>query len=174
MAEASRGGALRLLCGSDQQPGALGLPAACHRSLAALASPTQPARWHDMGSHSEAGRRLAPQTAGPTSLAERAVCRHSPEVGAGCLNWARPDLCGGHPATGVPTAIKLGRHGAWIRLGGPCSGSGLGGRARPGRRECRVCRRDSPKRRCRACGRFWRGRGTCRGSRVRLRFWCRR
>src|SRR5271165_7193065 len=29
----------------------------------------------------------------PTSLAEHAVCRHTPEVGAGCPNWARPDLC---------------------------------------------------------------------------------
>jgi hypothetical protein len=31
--------------------------------------------------------------------------RHTPEVGAGCLNWARPDLCGGRGVTRVPTAI---------------------------------------------------------------------
>jgi hypothetical protein len=31
--------------------------------------------------------------------------RQAPEVGAGCLNWARPDLCGGRGVTHVPTAI---------------------------------------------------------------------
>ena len=35
----------------------------------------------------------------------RAVCRQSPEVGAECLNGARSDLCGGHSAMSVPTAI---------------------------------------------------------------------
>ena len=30
--------------------------------------------------------------------------RQTPLVGAGCLNWARPDLCGGRPAMAVPTA----------------------------------------------------------------------
>jgi hypothetical protein len=34
----------------------------------------------------------------------KTVCRHTPEVGAVCLNWARTDLCGGRPAMGVPTA----------------------------------------------------------------------
>jgi hypothetical protein len=38
-------------------------------------------------------------------MAERAVRRQTPEVGAGCLNWARPDLCGGRGVTRVPTAI---------------------------------------------------------------------
>ena len=28
-------------------------------------------------------------------MAERALCRHAPKVGAECLNWARSDLCGG-------------------------------------------------------------------------------
>src|SRR3974377_526021 len=31
--------------------------------------------------------------------------RQVPEVGAGCLNWARPDLCGGSGVTRFPTAI---------------------------------------------------------------------
>jgi hypothetical protein len=31
-------------------------------------------------------------------------CRQILLVGAGCLNWARPDLCGGRPAMVVPTA----------------------------------------------------------------------
>jgi hypothetical protein len=42
-------------------------------------------------------------------VAERAVRRQTPEVGAGCLNWARPDLCGGRGVTRVPTAIVLFR-----------------------------------------------------------------
>ena len=36
--------------------------------------------------------------------APRAVCRQTPEVGAGCGKAARPDLRGGRPAMGVPTA----------------------------------------------------------------------
>src|SRR5689334_21749622 len=30
-----------------------------------------------------------------------------PEAGTGCLNWARPDLCGGRPVMDVPTAITF-------------------------------------------------------------------
>ena len=37
-------------------------------------------------------------------MAKRALCRYSPEVGAGCLNRACPELCGGRRVTGVPTA----------------------------------------------------------------------
>ena len=48
-----------------------------------------------LGTDSEAGGRLPPETPHPSSLAFRAVCRHSPEVGAECLNGARSDLCGG-------------------------------------------------------------------------------
>jgi len=36
--------------------------------------------------------------------ARPALRRHTPEVGAGCSNRARPDLCGGRPAMDVPTA----------------------------------------------------------------------
>src|SRR3954449_7440665 len=32
-------------------------------------------------------------------------CRHKPEVGAVCPNWARSDLCGGRSVMSVPTAI---------------------------------------------------------------------
>jgi len=31
------------------------------------------------------------------------------KVGAGCLNWARPVLCGGRSAMSVPTAMCAGR-----------------------------------------------------------------
>src|SRR6516162_9744907 len=41
-------------------------------------------------------------------MAERSFCRHSPEVGAVCLNWACTDLSGGRGVTCVPTAIALG------------------------------------------------------------------
>ena len=40
-------------------------------------------------------------------MAERALCRHAPKVGAECLNWARSDLCGGRGVIPVPTAIPL-------------------------------------------------------------------
>ena len=43
--------------------------------------------------------------AGPRAASARAALRrHTPEVGAGCSNRARPDLCGGRPAMDVPTA----------------------------------------------------------------------
>ena len=57
--------------------------------------------WARMG---EAGQRLSPPTADPSSLAECALRRQTPEVGAQCPNWARSDLCGGRSATNVPTA----------------------------------------------------------------------
>ena len=38
------------------------------------------------------------QTAPPTSLAERSLCRHTPEVGAVCGKAARTVLCGGRSA----------------------------------------------------------------------------
>ena len=33
-------------------------------------------------------------------------CRQILSVGAGCLNWARPDLCGGRSVMAVPTANR--------------------------------------------------------------------
>src|SRR5205085_3480719 len=104
MAEAGRDWTLRVLRGSNQQPGALGVPATRDRPLAAHAPTTQPAGRHHLGSHGETRRRLAPQTAHPSSVAEPTLCRYPPEVGAGCLNRARPDLGGGHSVMGVPTA----------------------------------------------------------------------
>ena len=37
------------------------------------------------------------------------LCRHTPEVGAVCPNWARTDPCGGREVTRVPTAKVVGR-----------------------------------------------------------------
>ena len=59
-----------------------------------------------MGAHDETGRRVSPEAANPSSLAKCALCRQTPEVGAECPNWARPDLCGGRGVTRVPTANK--------------------------------------------------------------------
>src|ERR1700746_3816013 len=39
-------------------------------------------------------------------VASNPLCRHTPEVGAGCGKAARPDLCGGREATRVPTATS--------------------------------------------------------------------
>ena len=36
-------------------------------------------------------------------------------VGAGCLNWARPDLCGGRPVMVVPTANKVSQMDKHLR-----------------------------------------------------------
>jgi hypothetical protein len=40
-------------------------------------------------------------------MAERTLCRQTPEVGAVCGKAARTVLCGGRPVMGVPTAICL-------------------------------------------------------------------
>src|SRR3984893_290447 len=49
--------------------------------------------------------RMTKLVAHPASLARRALSRQTPEVGAGCLSRASPDLCGGRPVMAVPTAI---------------------------------------------------------------------
>src|ERR1041385_1712285 len=62
-----------------------------------------------------AGGRLAPKTAHPSPLAQPAVRRYTPEVGAVCGKAASTDLCGGREATRVPTATGHGR-----RCSAPC------------------------------------------------------
>ena len=59
-----------------------------------------------LGSDKEAGGRLAPKTAYPSSLAQSALRRQAPEVGAVCGKAARTDLCGGRGVTRVPTATS--------------------------------------------------------------------
>lgn len=51
-------------------------------------------------------RCMAPASSHTSPVAEPAICRQAPEVGAVCPNWARTDLCGGCPVTGIPTAIS--------------------------------------------------------------------
>src|SRR5262249_535783 len=49
-------------------------------------------------------QRLAPRPRNPSTLAQAALCRHTPEVGAVCGKAARTVLCGGRSAMSVPTA----------------------------------------------------------------------
>jgi len=65
------------------------------RLLGADAAAPQPEARVDLGADRQGGRRLAPTTAHPSPLAEHSLCRQTLEVGAGCGNPARPDLCGG-------------------------------------------------------------------------------
>src|SRR5688500_7208441 len=95
MVEAGRDRLFGLPCCPDQPSGAEGLPAPCGQALAALATATQSARSCHVGPDGQAGRRLAPSTADPSSLAAAALRRQTPEVGAVCGNAARTDLCGG-------------------------------------------------------------------------------
>ena len=66
---------------------------------------------------------------GPSSL----------EVRTGCLNWARPGLCGGRPATVVPTAIFAARgspphrlHNLLVAIGDASGRCKVVGRPPPG------------------------------------------
>src|SRR5262245_24285815 len=86
---------LQLPRSANQRPSTACLPAPRHRPLAAHAAASQPKGSDDMATDDAAGGRLAPETEHPPSLAERALCRHTPEVGAVCGKAARTVLCGG-------------------------------------------------------------------------------
>src|SRR6202030_2988588 len=116
MVEAGPHRLLRLLCGADQRSDPFGVPRPDHRTLATLASATQPKGSHDLGADHETGQRLSPQSPKPPSVAAGSLCRQTPEVGAECPNRARSDLCGGRSAMSVPTAI--------FDVRGDCAGLG--------------------------------------------------
>src|SRR5262249_26570466 len=61
-----------------------------------------------------AGERLAPETDHPPSLAERSLCRHTPEVGAVCGKAARTVLCGGRAMKSA--SLPLLKRRAFITL----------------------------------------------------------
>jgi hypothetical protein len=65
-------------------------------------------------------------------MAKRSLRRQTPKVGAECLNQARSDLCGGHGATCVPTAIFRSLSACWKIVGLKLFGSAppLGRRAK--------------------------------------------
>jgi hypothetical protein len=75
--------------------------------LASAAVPAQPESSAGMDADGEAGGRVPSQAAYPAPLAQCALCRQTPEVGAECPNWARSDLCGGRSAMRVPTANNI-------------------------------------------------------------------
>src|ERR1700719_830500 len=104
MARANRRRLFRLPRRADQQPGAERVSIPRPRSLASAVMSAQPKSTSAMDAHDETGRRVPPPAASPASLAECALRRQTPEVGAECPNWARSDLCGGRSAMGVPTA----------------------------------------------------------------------
>src|SRR5712671_5460040 len=105
MAQTGRHRLLPIPRGADQRSGTRGLPVSCHRSLAADASAARPEAPDDMAADRKAGRRLAPQTAHPSSLAKPTLRRQTPKVGAVCGKAARTVLCGGRSVMRVPTAI---------------------------------------------------------------------
>src|SRR5215467_1853146 len=76
------------------------------RPLAAHAAATQSEGSDHVGTDDEVGGRLSPETDHSPSLAERSLCRYTPEVGAVCGKAARSDLCGGREVTRVPTATR--------------------------------------------------------------------
>src|ERR1700719_1343486 len=103
MARANRRPLFRLPRRADQQPGAERVSIPRPRSLASAVMSAQPKSTSAMDAHDETGRRVPPPAASPASLAECALRRQTPEVGAECPNWARSELSGGRSETNVPT-----------------------------------------------------------------------
>jgi hypothetical protein len=101
---------------ADEQRGDRCLPPPRHRALAPAPLPAQPKGPSGVAADDEAGRRLSPQAADTSSLAECALRRQTPEVGAECPNWARSDLCGGRPAMGVREDIRYSGGAIAFRL----------------------------------------------------------
>ena len=83
--------------------------------MAARAPAPKPEGLHDVGEDARDHRPLAALATHPPSLASNTFRRQTSKVGAGCLNWARPVLCGGRSVMSVPTAMCMllcghGRH----------------------------------------------------------------
>ena len=95
MAEAGRPRLFQLLRRADQRACARRAPAPCHRPMAAHAAASWPKRSNLVGADDDPGGCMAPETEHPPSLAQRALCRHTPKVGAVCGKAARTDLGGG-------------------------------------------------------------------------------
>src|ERR1700680_3672401 len=115
MARANRRRLFRFPRRADQQPGAERVSIPRPRSLASAAMSAQPKSKNAMDAHDETGRRVAPPAASPEPLAECALRRQTPEVGAECPNWARSELSGGRSETGVPTGNVFGHRPRSLR-----------------------------------------------------------
>ncbi len=105
VAAAGCGGLPRLPRRADQQRRPVRVPGDRAVALVAGAPPPGSTGQDLMGRNQPAGRPLASDPPHPSSLAESALRRQTPEVGAGCGNAARPVLCGGRAVMRVPTAI---------------------------------------------------------------------
>src|SRR5208283_2492293 len=103
MACSSRRWLFRLSRRADQWPGAIRVPISRQTSLASATMSAQPESQSAMDADDETGGRVPPEATDPSSLAQRAVRRQTPKVGAECPNWARSDLSGGRSEMGVPT-----------------------------------------------------------------------
>src|SRR5712675_3138400 len=117
MARANRRRLFRLPRRADQQPGAERVSIPRPRSLASAAMSAQPKSKSAMDAHDETGRRVPPPAASPASLAECALRRQTPEVGAECPNWARSELSGGRLETNVPTGNVRSAQRLRLRVG---------------------------------------------------------
>src|SRR5271157_751607 len=100
---------------AHQRRGPERVPASRRKPVAARAPAPKPAGLHDVGEDARDHRPLAALATHPPSVASNTLRRQTSKVGAGCLNRARPVLCGGRSVMGVPTAImKLrGNYGTY-------------------------------------------------------------
>src|ERR1700732_3183530 len=105
MAEASHHRLLQLSRSPNQLGCAGSLPSRDHRTLAPDTQPTQSKRRSHLGSNGEAGGRLAPKAANPSTLAQPALRRQAPEVRAVCIMHVRI-RAGGRGVTRAPTATR--------------------------------------------------------------------
>src|ERR1700681_5009166 len=95
MAEASHHRLLQLPRSPNQLGCAGSLSSRDHRTLAPDTHPTQSKRPSHLGSNGEAGGRLAPKAANPSSVAQPAFRRQAPEVRAVSIKGPERTRAGG-------------------------------------------------------------------------------
>lgn len=100
-------GLFRLSRRADQCRGAGCVSGPRHHPLAPAAVAPKSAGARALAANGEISRRISPKAENPSSVAQRALRRQTPEVGAVCGNSARTDLCGGRSEMSVPTAIMI-------------------------------------------------------------------
>jgi hypothetical protein len=112
-------GSQRILCiprGADKLPGTRAVPRSHCSALEARTSAAKPERTANLEENAETRRCLVTTTAHSSSLARATLRRHSPKVGAVCLNRACTDLSGGRSARNVPTGKNASHPQLHLRL----------------------------------------------------------